>query len=62
MRIPFLSPKRPALYKGMSSAADVTVIPSHEIAMPRLRPRTLEEALASRDRSRRIRANGAQPS
>jgi hypothetical protein len=60
MRIPFLRPKRPALYKGMS--ADVTYFPSGEIRMPRLPPRTLEESLASRDRSRRIRANGAQPS
>jgi hypothetical protein len=30
--------------------------------MPRLRPVTLEESLAARDRSKRIRANGAQPS
>jgi hypothetical protein len=60
MRIPFLRPKRPALYKGMS--ADVTYLPSGEIRMPRLPPRTLEESLASRERSRRIRANGAQPS
>jgi hypothetical protein len=60
MRIPFLRPKRPALYKGMS--ADVTYIPSGEIAMPRLPPRTLDEALAARDRMRRHRANGARPS
>jgi hypothetical protein len=60
MRIPFLHPKRPDVYKGMS--ADVTFLPGHEIAWPRLRPRTLEEALAARDRSRRIRANGEQPS
>jgi hypothetical protein len=60
MRIPFIRPKRPDVYKGMS--AHVTVLPSHEIPMPRLPPRTLEEALAARDRSRRIRANGAQPS
>jgi hypothetical protein len=60
MRIPFISPKRPDVYKGMS--AHVTVLPSHELAMPRLQPRTLEEALAGRDRSRRIRANGGRPS
>jgi hypothetical protein len=61
MRIPFINHrKRPDVYKGMS--ADVTVLPSHEMAMPRLRPRTLEQALAARERSRRIRANGDQPS
>jgi hypothetical protein len=60
MRIPFTRPKRPDVYKGMS--ADVTYLPARELAWPRLRPRTLEEALASRDRSRRIRANGAPPS
>lgn len=60
MRIPFIRPKRPALYKGMS--ADVTYIPSGEIAMPRLPPRTLEQALAGRERSRRIRASGGRPS
>ena len=60
MKIPFIRPKRPALYKGMSK--DVTYISSGELAWPRLRPRTLEEALAARDRSRRIRANGARPS
>lgn len=60
MRIPFFSPKRPALYKGMS--ADVTYVPSGEIAMPRLRPRTLEDSLAARERMRRNRANGARPS
>ena len=60
MRIPFIRPKRPALYPGMS--ADVTFLPGREIAMPRLPPRTLEESLAARDRSRRIRAKGARPS
>jgi hypothetical protein len=60
MRIPFFHHKRPELYKGMS--ADVSYMPSGEIAWPRLRPRTLEDALAARDRSRRIRANGAPPS
>jgi len=60
MRIPFIRPKRPALYKGMSK--DITYIPSGELAWPNRRPRTLEEALASRDRIRRVRANGARPS
>jgi hypothetical protein len=60
MRIPFFHAKRPEVYKGMS--ADVTHLPSREIAMPRLRPVTLEESLAARDRSKRIRANRAQPS
>jgi hypothetical protein len=60
MRIPFIRHKRPDVYKGMS--ADVTYLPSREIAMPRLRPVTLEESLAARDRSKRIRANGAPPS
>jgi hypothetical protein len=60
MRIPFIRPKRPDVYKGMS--AHVTVVPSHEIAMPRLPPRTLEEALAARERMRRHRANGDQSS
>jgi hypothetical protein len=60
MRIPFTNPKDPELYKGIASR--VTYVPSGEIAMPRLRPRTLEEALAARDRMRRHRANGARPS
>jgi hypothetical protein len=60
MRVPFITRKQPQSLKGIADR--VTVIPSGEIAMPRLPPRTLEEALASRDRSRRIRANGAQPS
>ena len=60
MKIPFFSRKDTEDLKGIASRA--TYVPSHEIAMPRLRPRTLEEALAARDRSRRIRANGAQPS
>jgi hypothetical protein len=60
MRIPFVTRKRPQSLKGIADR--VTFIPTAEIAMPRLPPRTLEEALASRDRSRRIRANGAQPS
>jgi hypothetical protein len=60
MRNPFRRPKDPELYKDIDKR--VTVIPSGEIAMPRLPPRTLEQALAARDRSRRIRANGAPPS
>jgi hypothetical protein len=60
MKIPFFHSTRPELYKGMS--ADVSYMPSGEIAWPRLRPRTLEDALAARDRSRRIRASGARPS
>jgi hypothetical protein len=60
MTIPFFRHKGPEDLKGIS--ARVTVIPSGEIAMPRLRPRTLEEALAARDRHRQIRANGDQPS
>jgi hypothetical protein len=60
MRLPLLSRKQPQSFKGIADR--VTFIRSGEIAMPRLPPRTLEEALASRDRSRRIRANGAQPS
>jgi hypothetical protein len=58
MKIPFFH-REPALEKGMASR--VTFVPSHEVALPRLRPRTLDEALAARDRHRRHRANGDQP-
>jgi hypothetical protein len=60
MRIPFFSRKTPESLKGIASRS--TYVPSGELAMPRLPPRTLEEALAGRERSRRIRANGDQPS
>jgi hypothetical protein len=50
----------PEPLKGVRSRA--TVVPTHEVALPRLRPRTLADALAARDRHRRIRANGARPS
>jgi hypothetical protein len=60
MRVPLFSRKQPQSLKGIADR--VSVMRSGEIAMPRLPPRTLDEALASRDRSRRIRANGAQPS
>jgi hypothetical protein len=46
--------------KGVASRA--TYVPTHERALPRLRPRTLEDALAARDRHRRHRANGDRPS
>jgi hypothetical protein len=60
MRIPFFTRKGPENFKGIASRS--TYVPSHELAMPRLPPRTLEDALAGRERSRRIRANGDQQS
>jgi hypothetical protein len=60
MRVPFFPNESAEPLKGVRSRA--TVVPTHERALPRLRPRTLDDALAARDRHRRIRANGAQPS
>jgi hypothetical protein len=61
MRIPFLR-RKPMDIK--SQVARATIIPSGEAAMPRLHnpPRTLDEARAAGERSRRIRANGGEPS
>jgi hypothetical protein len=60
MRVPFFPNENPEPLKGVASRA--TVVPTHERALPRLRPRTLADALAARDRHRRHRANGGQPS
>ena len=60
MRISLFRNENPEPLKGV--AARATVVPTHEVLVPRLRPRTLDEALAARHRHRRIRANGAQPS
>ena len=60
MRLTFFPRENLEPYKGMRS--HVTVVPTHEVALPRLRPRTLEDALAARDRHRRHRANGDRPS
>jgi hypothetical protein len=60
MRLSLFPNESPEPLKGVRERA--SVVPTPERALPRLRPRTLDEALAARDRHRRIRANGAQPS
>ena len=60
MRISLFRNESPEPLKGVASRA--TVVPTHEVLVPRLRPRTLADALAARDRHRRHRASGAQPS
>jgi hypothetical protein len=60
MRLSLFPNENPEPLKGVRERA--SVVPTHERALPRLRPRTLDEALAARHRHRRIRANGAQPS
>jgi hypothetical protein len=59
MRIPFFN-RKPEDLRKLSARA--THIGSAEAAMPRLRPRPVEEIRAAGERSRRRRANGAPPS
>jgi hypothetical protein len=60
MRIPFLRRKQPESLKGIASR--VTYVPSHEVAMPRMRDtRTLAEVRAASARRRRL-LNGDPPS
>jgi hypothetical protein len=58
MRIPFIHRKPEDI---ASIARRATYVPSHEVAGPRLRPRTTEEIRQSRERINAWR-NGSAPS